>query len=405
MSLLLLFLLPPFIMCWLNGMYLAERRNHIDIEEDPLCSCEYMKTDQEGGGRGHLLDCTDDYERMDEFCGTCCARREGVRLLLILENHCIRFPWLGGARRIERRWYPFFVVPLLLWLGSAGPLQNLLQTLFTASLLGWCVSSKNRSDFTPNWLLSDNITTFAAFAYEVGPAEKWLLAVCIPPFLLMLSLHCKVRWVDPGIITAGFKNPTTLDMDNEGANVSKGSRQQQQWLLGSNQESSGDRPRCETCNIIRPPGTKHCQICDHCVQRFDHHCPALNCCIGYGNHRSFLLYLFVSVINAICFLRTVSAMKCTHSTCPFVSSAAAHTFIWSMVTLPLLFLQITQVSLGVTTNECLNRKHENYRYVRLEERPLKAITMMPRNWWRFVCGDSWVEPWVGPNEAAPRIAV
>ena len=96
MSLLLLFLLPPFIMCWLNGMYLAERRNHIDIEEDPLCSCEYMKTDQEGGGKGHLLDCTDDYERMDEFCGTCCTRREGVRLLLILENHCIRVPWLGG---------------------------------------------------------------------------------------------------------------------------------------------------------------------------------------------------------------------------------------------------------------------------------------------------------------------
>lgn len=42
---------------------------------------------------------------------------------------------------------------------------------------------------------------------------------------------------------------------------------------------------CKTCNIIRPPGTSHCRICDICVERFDHHCPWIGNCIGINNYK------------------------------------------------------------------------------------------------------------------------
>lgn len=49
---------------------------------------------------------------------------------------------------------------------------------------------------------------------------------------------------------------------------------------------------CPECEVIRSARSRHCAICNQCVERFDHHCPWINNCVGVGNHNAFLVFLF-----------------------------------------------------------------------------------------------------------------
>ena len=51
---------------------------------------------------------------------------------------------------------------------------------------------------------------------------------------------------------------------------------------------------CPDCECIRSLRSRHCSICDKCVERYDHHCPWVNNCIGTRNH--FAFYCFISLI-------------------------------------------------------------------------------------------------------------
>jgi hypothetical protein len=59
---------------------------------------------------------------------------------------------------------------------------------------------------------------------------------------------------------------------------------------------------CPDCLVLRTPRSRHCAICNRCVERFDHHCPWLNNCVGVGNHNAFLVFL---VSLSLCLLTII----------------------------------------------------------------------------------------------------
>ena len=59
---------------------------------------------------------------------------------------------------------------------------------------------------------------------------------------------------------------------------------------------------CPDCEVLRTPRSRHCAICNQCVERFDHHCPYINNCVGIRNHNAFLAFiisLFMLIISVI----------------------------------------------------------------------------------------------------------
>ena len=58
---------------------------------------------------------------------------------------------------------------------------------------------------------------------------------------------------------------------------------------------------CPDCLVIRTPRSRHCSVCNQCVERYDHHCPWINNCVGAKNH-SFFMCFVSSVIFSLSFV-------------------------------------------------------------------------------------------------------
>ncbi|XP_011497280.1 PREDICTED: probable palmitoyltransferase ZDHHC24, partial [Ceratosolen solmsi marchali] len=56
---------------------------------------------------------------------------------------------------------------------------------------------------------------------------------------------------------------------------------------------------CRICELIGPPRSWHCDICNICIVKRDHHCIFTACCVGHCNQRYFLMFIFYLFISTL----------------------------------------------------------------------------------------------------------
>lgn len=64
----------------------------------------------------------------------------------------------------------------------------------------------------------------------------------------------------------------------------------------------GQVTKCGNCELRRPERAHHCWRCDTCVLRMDHHCSLVGNCIGWRNHKYFVLLQFYQFCTCMLFL-------------------------------------------------------------------------------------------------------
>ena len=93
---------------------------------------------------------------------------------------------------------------------------------------------------------------------------------------------------------------------------------------------------CVYDEILKSETSFHCQICNRCVELFDHHCPFINNCLGSNNHKYFLIFL----ASYVCFLLVLTIEVTRHMTDVLLNDTTPKVldYLWPLALVVLIVL-------------------------------------------------------------------
>ncbi|KAL7376117.1 hypothetical protein ABVT39_001353 [Epinephelus coioides] len=214
---------------------------------------------------------------------------------------------------------------------------------------------------------------------ETGQLIQPVLFVLL--VLVSVLLYFAVSLMDPGFILS----------DDSDLQFTLGVTEEQQDMIPPTTKSLRQR-RCGHCLLQQQPmRSKHCQTCQHCVRRYDHHCPWIENCVGERNHRWFVLYLAVQLLvllwglhiawTGFSFAPTWQLWLRTNG---MLLAVAVLVALLSLIVLLLLGSHLYLVSLNTTTWEFMSRHRISYlKHCGVDENPFDRGTF--HNLWGFFC--------------------
>ena len=119
---------------------------------------------------------------------------------------------------------------------------------------------------------------------------------------------------------------------------------------------------CSYDEVMKTETSFHCNTCGRCVEHFDHHCPFINNCLGYRNHKYFVLFVFLyATFLVVVLLETLRhlAEECieneTAGDCLGKEKPMFIVLFLVILNLPVIFYQVY----SQLKNICVSKKPDN----------------------------------------------
>lgn len=142
----------------------------------------------------------------------------------------------------------------------------------------------------PNWLYYVDGSSKVRYMTLGG---KMVCLMFYSVTALAVISHFNAMTTDPGAVPPDAIPPEIKSVDNDDDN----NNTEANSLL--DRRTNQHKRICRRCSSYKPPRAHHCSICGRCVIKMDHHCPWVNNCVGIGNHKFFLLFIFYTFVSCM----------------------------------------------------------------------------------------------------------